>query len=245
MITVVDYKLNNLRSIENTLRRLGHDVQVTSDPDDVAQGDEAHPSRRRRVSRRDGETSRQLGLVEPFVEQVKAGRPTLGICLGMHLLFTESEEFGLHRGLDLIPGRVRRIPERLRRAAHGMESTCTCKKDEPLDSRASSHGASSISFTRTMPNRDRRTLRWPRRITESTSPRSFTEKYLGDTVSSGKEPERRRAASRQLRDGYEDLSGNRYSRTDKPFAFVRDARRTSTVYGDPLEMAQRWVESGR
>jgi glutamine amidotransferase len=57
---------------------------------------------------------RQLELVDPFVERVKAGVPTLGICLGMHLLFTESAEFGLHRGLDLIPGRVDRLPERLR-----------------------------------------------------------------------------------------------------------------------------------
>src|SRR6185436_17734237 len=51
------------------------------------------------------------GLAEPFIEKVRAGTPTLGICLGMHLLFSESEEFGLHRGLDLIGGRVRRIPE--------------------------------------------------------------------------------------------------------------------------------------
>ena len=110
MITVVDYKLNNLRSIENTLRRLGHDVEVTSDPEKV-----------RGASRlilpgvgafRDAmKNLEDFGLVEPFVEKVRSGTPTLGICLGMHLLFTESEEFGLHRGLDLLPGRVRRIPE--------------------------------------------------------------------------------------------------------------------------------------
>src|SRR6185295_4519473 len=109
MITVVDYKLNNLRSIENTLRRLGHDVKVTSNPDDV-----------RTATKlilpgvgafRDGVAIlRQLWLFEPFVEKVKSGVPTLGICLGMHLLFTESEEFGLHRGLDLIPGRVVKLP---------------------------------------------------------------------------------------------------------------------------------------
>ena len=110
MITVVDYKLNNLRSIENTLRRLGHDVQVTSDPEVV-----------RNATKlilpgvgafRDAmENLKNLGLVEPFVTRVRAGVPTLGICLGMHLIFSESEEFGLHRGLDVIPGRVRRIPD--------------------------------------------------------------------------------------------------------------------------------------
>ena len=110
MITVVDYKLNNLRSIENTLRRLGHDVEVTSQPDKV-----------RAATKlilpgvgafRDAMTNlNELGLVEPFIEKVRSGTPTLGICLGMHLLFEESEEFGLHRGLNLLPGRVRRIPE--------------------------------------------------------------------------------------------------------------------------------------
>ena len=113
MITVVDYKLNNLRSIENTLRRLGHEVALTSNPNDV--------SKARKLilpgvgAFRDAmENLRELKLVEPFIERVKAGTPTLGICLGMHLLFTESEEFGLHRGLDLIAGRVQRLPEHLR-----------------------------------------------------------------------------------------------------------------------------------
>jgi glutamine amidotransferase len=110
MITVVDYKLNNLRSIENTLRRLGNEVEVTSDP-----------ARVRGATKlilpgvgafRDAmDNLKEFGLVEPFIEKVRSGTPTLGICLGMHLLFTESEEFGLHRGLDLLPGRVRRIPE--------------------------------------------------------------------------------------------------------------------------------------
>lgn len=110
MITVVDYKLNNLRSIENTLRRLGHAVQVTSDPRVVANADKlilpgvgAFRDAMRNLT--------ELGLAEPFVRRVKAGVPTLGICLGMHLVFSESEEFGRHRGLDLIPGQVRRIPE--------------------------------------------------------------------------------------------------------------------------------------
>jgi glutamine amidotransferase len=57
---------------------------------------------------------REFGLAEPFIEKVKAGTPTLGICLGMHLLFTESEEFGLHRGLDLLRGRVVKLPADLR-----------------------------------------------------------------------------------------------------------------------------------
>ena len=110
MITVVDYKLNNLRSIENTLRRLGHEAEVTSNPENVRNatrlilpGVGAFRDAMKNLA--------DLGLIDPFVARVRSGTPTLGICLGMHLLFTESEEFGLHRGLDLLPGHVRRIPE--------------------------------------------------------------------------------------------------------------------------------------
>ena len=113
MITVVDYKLNNLRSLENTLRRLGHEVRVTSNPADLQTAEKlilpgvgAFGDGMRNL--------REFGLAEPFIEKVKSGTPTLGICLGMHLLFTESEEFGLHRGLDLLPGRVVKLPANLR-----------------------------------------------------------------------------------------------------------------------------------
>ena len=87
MITVVDYKLNNLRSIENTLRRLGHDVQVTSDPEVVKKAEKLIlPGV---GAFRDAmENLKNLGLVEPFVTRVRSGVPTLGICLGMHLIFT-------------------------------------------------------------------------------------------------------------------------------------------------------------
>ena len=113
MITIVDYKLNNLRSLENTLRRLGHDVLVTSTPDDVRAatklilpGVGAFGDGMRNL--------KELGLADPFIQKVKAGTPALGICLGMHLLFTESEEFGKHQGLDLLQGSVVKLPAHLR-----------------------------------------------------------------------------------------------------------------------------------
>jgi glutamine amidotransferase len=113
LITIVDYKLNNLRSLENTLRRLGHDVRVTSNPDDVRSatklilpGVGAFGDGMRNL--------RQFGLADPFIEKVKSGTPTLGICLGMHLLFAESEEFGRHEGLGLLEGSVVKLPAHLR-----------------------------------------------------------------------------------------------------------------------------------
>ncbi len=56
----------------------------------------------------------QGGFIEPVLRVIREGRPFLGICLGLQLLFTESEEFGVHRGLDVIPGRVVRFPEGMR-----------------------------------------------------------------------------------------------------------------------------------
>jgi glutamine amidotransferase len=108
VITIVDYKLNNLRSLENTLKRLGHPTEVTSDPKVVESatklilpGVGAFGDAMRHLSR--------LGLDQTIVDRVEAGVPILGICLGMHLLFDDSEEFGRHRGLGLLPGSVRRL----------------------------------------------------------------------------------------------------------------------------------------
>jgi len=130
MITVVDYKLNNLRSIENTLRRLGHDVQVTSDPN-VVQTAEKLILPGVGAFRDAMENLKAHRLVEPFVNRVRAGVPTLGICLGMHLIFSESEEFGLHRGLNLIPGRVRRIPDKVI-VPHMGWNRLNLQKEDPL-----------------------------------------------------------------------------------------------------------------
>jgi glutamine amidotransferase len=130
MITVVDYKLNNLRSIENTLRRLGHDVQVTSDPATVQKAEKLILPGVGAFRDAMGNL-KSLGLAETFVSRVRAGVPTLGICLGMHLVFSESEEFGVHRGLDLIPGRVRKIPEGVIVPHMGWNSL-QVKRQDPL-----------------------------------------------------------------------------------------------------------------
>lgn len=109
MITIVDYKMNNLRSLENTLGRLGHETLVTSDPVDVMVADKlilpgvgAFGDAMQHLN--------ELGLSEPIIEKVESGTPILGVCLGMQLLFDDSEEFGYHRGLGLLAGSVRKLP---------------------------------------------------------------------------------------------------------------------------------------
>lgn len=139
MITIVDYKLNNLRSIENTLRRLGHEARVTSDPEDVrAAAKLILPGV---GAFRDAmQNLRDLGLAEPFLDKARSGTPTLGICLGMHLLFTESEEFGNHRGLDLMPGRVVKLPASLRVPHMGWNQL------HPKRTNSLIHGVAESSF---------------------------------------------------------------------------------------------------
>lgn len=109
MIAVIDYGRGNLGSVENALGRLGMRAVVTQDPrvlEDaralVLPGDGAFHDAMGNLQ--------SLGLLEPLKAALDEGRPFLGICLGYQLLFTESEEFGQGKGLDVIPGTVRRFP---------------------------------------------------------------------------------------------------------------------------------------
>jgi imidazole glycerol-phosphate synthase subunit HisH len=110
MIAIIDYGMGNLRSVQKGFEKLGFAAVVTADPRVVLEADKvvlpgvgAFPDCMRNLE--------QGGFVEPILRVIREGRPFLGICLGLQLLFTESEEFGLHRGLDVIPGRVVRFPE--------------------------------------------------------------------------------------------------------------------------------------
>jgi glutamine amidotransferase len=109
VIAVIDYGRGNLGSVENALARLGMRAVVTQDPrvlEDaralVLPGDGAFHDAMSNLQ--------SLGLLEPLKAALGEGRPFLGICLGYQLLFTESEEFGQGKGLDVIPGTVRRFP---------------------------------------------------------------------------------------------------------------------------------------
>lgn len=108
MIAIIDYDMGNLRSVQKAFEAVGHDATVTRDRrtiDDashlVLPGVGAFADCMANLER--------YGLIEPIRQAVAAGKPFLGICLGLQLLFTESEEFGLHKGLDLVPGRVTRF----------------------------------------------------------------------------------------------------------------------------------------
>ncbi|HEX7548079.1 MAG TPA: imidazole glycerol phosphate synthase subunit HisH, partial [Candidatus Methylomirabilis sp.] len=108
MIAIIDSGIANLRSVEKALLRLSVEAQVIDDP---AQLREASGIILPGVGAfADGIAKlRSQGFVESLRREIERGKPILGICLGLHFLFSESEEFGLHKGMDLIPGRVVRF----------------------------------------------------------------------------------------------------------------------------------------
>jgi glutamine amidotransferase len=110
MIAIVDYGAGNLHSIRQALARLELDARIVEAPAAlrdaaalVVPGDGAFGPAAARL--------RALGWDARIRDHVRAGRPFLGICLGMQLLFDESEEDGRHAGLGIVPGRVVRLPD--------------------------------------------------------------------------------------------------------------------------------------
>jgi glutamine amidotransferase len=113
VIAIIDYGMGNLRSVEKALEKVGATVSVSRDPDEVRRADRivlpgvgAFGDAMANLEKR--------GLVEVIKEEVTAGKPFLGICLGLDLLFEESDEHGLHQGLGLLSGRVELLPTDLK-----------------------------------------------------------------------------------------------------------------------------------
>lgn len=109
-VTIIDYGSGNLRSVARAVQRCGAEPIVTSDPDEVARAERLLlPGVGAFATGMAGLHER--GLVEPIRRFAASGRQMLGICLGMQMLASVSEEFGLHEGLGLIGGRVVPLPK--------------------------------------------------------------------------------------------------------------------------------------
>jgi glutamine amidotransferase len=109
-IVIVDYGMANLRSVQKAFEKVGHAAEITGDPTRVAEADKlvlpGVGAFRDAIAR-----LRSADLAAPIVAHARAGKPFLGICLGLQLLFTRSQEDGVHAGLDLFPGEVVRFPD--------------------------------------------------------------------------------------------------------------------------------------
>ncbi len=105
MIAIVDYGMGNIRSVEKGFIKVGADVRVTSDPKVISDskgvvlpGVGAFKDCMKNLD--------DLNLLNSIVKEINKGKPYLGICLGLQILFSESEEFGICKGLDILKGRV-------------------------------------------------------------------------------------------------------------------------------------------
>ncbi|MGD0280733.1 MAG: imidazole glycerol phosphate synthase subunit HisH [Dissulfurispiraceae bacterium] len=105
MIAIVDYGMGNIRSVEKAFIRIGADARITADPKVIADakgvvlpGVGAFKDCMRNLD--------DLRLLDSITKEIEKGKPYLGICLGLQILFTESEEFGLCRGMDVLRGKV-------------------------------------------------------------------------------------------------------------------------------------------
>jgi glutamine amidotransferase len=130
MITIIDYAINNLRSVEKAFLSMGIPVKVSDDPDTIhaatklvlpGVGAFADAMNNLKVKK----------LQDVIVEKVQNGTPLLGLCLGLQLLFSESEEFGRNLGFNLIPGKVKRLPAGLK-VPHIGWNQLHFKRPDPL-----------------------------------------------------------------------------------------------------------------
>ena len=110
MVAIVDYGVGNLFSLQSSFEAIGTEVTVTADRETIARSDSiilpgvgAFEDAAKKL--------RSSGLADFICEQAGLGKPLLGICLGMQLLFDKSYEYGEHEGLGLIKGEIRPIKD--------------------------------------------------------------------------------------------------------------------------------------
>jgi len=108
MIAIIDYRMGNLRSVQKALERVGAAATITDDPAKIAAAEKVILPGVGAFADAIAQL-RKRRLVEPIRESIDAGKPFLGICLGLQLLFDVSYEDGEHEGLGVLPGEVRRF----------------------------------------------------------------------------------------------------------------------------------------
>ena len=109
MIKIIDYGMGNLKSVDKAFKKLGYQVEVVTDSRNledatgvVLPGVGAFKDAMNNL--------KEAGFINPLTKLIKEGRPFLGICLGLQLLFSSSQEFGTTEGLDIISGQVKKFP---------------------------------------------------------------------------------------------------------------------------------------
>lgn len=132
MILIIDYGMGNLRSVQKAIEAAGHSAEISGDPERVRSASKVILPGVGAFGDAIAEL-RRTGLGDAFKEAVTSGKPCLGVCLGLQLLFDVSEEDGLHEGLGLIPGRIVRFdPAPGLKVPHMGWNTLRIRRPAPL-----------------------------------------------------------------------------------------------------------------
>jgi glutamine amidotransferase len=130
VIAIIDYGAGNLRSVVNALVKLGYQPTITNKPREVLSADAV-------ILPGVGAAAdamanlRERGLVEPICEYIAGSRPFLGICIGLQILLTGSEEGGWHECLGVVSGRVRRLSGGVKIPHMGWNQVCQ-RRSHPI-----------------------------------------------------------------------------------------------------------------
>jgi glutamine amidotransferase len=129
-IAIIDYGVGNLRSVEKAFTSQGIPAIVSSDETALRAADKlVLPGVGAFAACMEGLRSR--GFDRLVIEEAQAGKPILGVCVGLQMLFDEGHEFGVHRGLGLLPGRVVKFPDGLR-VPHVGWNQVAIKRNHPI-----------------------------------------------------------------------------------------------------------------
>ncbi|MEA3506499.1 MAG: imidazole glycerol phosphate synthase subunit HisH, partial [Elusimicrobiota bacterium] len=130
MIVIVNYNLGNIRSVENAFKKVGADISVSSNPEDIeAASGLVVPGVG--AFKKASANLKELKIYDPIIKFIKNKKPYLGICLGFQLLFTESLEHGKNPGFDIFRGKVKRIKDKIKIPHMGWNSVYY-SKDTPM-----------------------------------------------------------------------------------------------------------------
>ena len=136
-VSIIDYGMGNLRSVQKGFEKIGAQAKVINTPQQVADA-EAIVLPGVGAFKNCLENLDSLKLITPIIRSIESGKPFLGICLGLQILFTESEEFGSTPGLDIIKGRVIRFEKKISsdhnphlKIPHMGWNSISIKKGEP------------------------------------------------------------------------------------------------------------------
>jgi len=131
-IVIIDYGMGNLRNVQKGFEKVGFEATLTRNKKEIGRAS-AIVLPGVGAFRDCMENLKKYGLIEPLLQSIEKGKPYLGICLGLQILFSESEEFGSHKGLNLIRGNVVKFkPDPEHKVPHMGWNTIEKEKEVPM-----------------------------------------------------------------------------------------------------------------